>query len=438
MNTTSRHRWVVLAVLFAFMLLHQADKLLIGPLTTPIMETFRIDEAQMGAVVTAALLIDAVLYPVWGYLYDRYARNRLLALAAFIWGATTWLSAIAPTYGTFLATRASTGIDDSSYPGLYSLISDYFGPEVRGRIYGILQLAQPIGYMLGMLLGLLLSGLLGWRGIYLLTGAIGIVLAVVIYSTVRDAPRGQSEPELSGLERIAVYRFNLQTALQLFRKRSLILLFIQGFFGVFPWNVITYWFFRYLETERGYESEAVFTTMTVAVVVLSIGYFLGGALGDLLFRRTPRGRVLVAVSGVFAGAVLLVLTLNVPSGNRPLFMVLLAIDALFIPFASTNVLSTVYDITLPEVRSTAVAIQYFIESAGAALAPWLAGLIAVRYSLGDAILWICISAWLLCGLFLLGVARLVPADIAALRDQLRQRADQERARQAPPLATPSS
>jgi MFS family permease len=430
MNTTSRHRWFVVAVFFAFMLLHQADKLLIGPLTTSIMESFRINEAQMGAVVSGALLVDAVLYPVWGYLYDRYARNKLLALASLIWGTTTWLSAVAPTYGSFLATRASTGIDDSSYPGLYSLISDYFGPQVRGTIYGILQLAQPVGYMLGMLLGLLFTGLLGWRGIYLLTGAIGIVLSAIIYFGVRDAPRGQAEPELRDLDQIGVYRFNLGAALQLFRKRSLILLFIQGFFGVFPWNVITYWFFRYLETERGYEAEAVFTTMAIAVVVLSLGYFLGGALGDLLFRRTPRGRILVAATGVFAGAILLVLTLSVPIGNRTLFMILLAIDALFIPFASTNVLSTVYDITLPEVRSTAVAIQYFIESAGAALAPWLAGLIAVRYSLGDAILWICVSAWLLCGLFLIGVARLAPADIAALRDQLRQRADQERARQS--------
>ena len=430
MNTTSRHRWFVVAVFFAFMLLHQADKLLIGPLTTSIMESFRINEAQMGAVVSGALLVDAVLYPVWGYLYDRYARNKLLALASLIWGTTTWLSAVAPTYGSFLATRASTGIDDSSYPGLYSLISDYFGPQVRGTIYGILQLAQPVGYMLGMLLGLLFTGLLGWRGIYLLTGAIGIVLSAIIYFGVRDAPRGQAEPELRDLDQIGVYRFNLGAALQLFRKRSLILLFIQGFFGVFPWNVITYWFFRYLETERGYEAEAVFTTMAIAVVVLSLGYFLGGALGDLLFRRTPRGRILVAATGVFAGAILLVLTLSVPTGNRTLFMILLAIDALFIPFASTNVLSTVYDITLPEVRSTAVAIQYFIESAGAALAPWLAGLIAVRYSLGDAILWICVSAWLLCGLFLIGVARLAPADIAALRDQLRQRADQERARQS--------
>lgn len=60
MNSSSRYRWFVVAVFFAFMLLHQSDKLLIGPLTTPIMETFGIDEAQMGAVFTGALIVGAI------------------------------------------------------------------------------------------------------------------------------------------------------------------------------------------------------------------------------------------------------------------------------------------------------------------------------------------------------------------------------------------
>src|SRR3990170_4064552 len=172
MKPRSHYRWFVVAVFFVFMLLHQSDRLLIGPLTTPIMEDFNIDEIRMGAVSTAALLVSAFLFPIWGYLYDRYARSKLLALASFIWGSTTWLSAIAPSYRFFLVTRASTGIDDSSYPGLYSLISDYFGPHVRGKIYGLLQLTQPLGYMAGLIVATLLSGTLGWRAVYYITGSL--------------------------------------------------------------------------------------------------------------------------------------------------------------------------------------------------------------------------------------------------------------------------
>lgn len=427
---SSQYRWLVLAVFFFFMLLHQADKLLIGPLITPIMETFSINEAQMGAVFTGALIVGAILYPIWGYLYDRFARAKLLALASFIWGSTTWVSAIAPTYPAFLATRATTGIDDSSYPGLYSLVADYFGPRVRGKIYGLLQVAMPIGYLVGMILALMLREVVGWRGVFYLTGSLGLLLAVAILFAVREVPRGRSEPELEDLAQVGIYRFDWQIARGLFRKRSLLLLFVQGFFGVFPWNVITYWFFRYLETERNYSADAVLVTMVVAVLVLASGYFVGGAVGDFFFRRTPRGRLIVCMGAVLVGAILLLFTLNIPIENQGLFMVMLSLTALFIPFAAPNVVSSVYDITLPEVRSTAMAIQYFIESAGAALAPLLAGLIALHSSLRDAILLICVSTWVLCSFFFSIAAYVIPRDIETLRGQMRERAEQERARQA--------
>jgi MFS family permease len=425
MKKTSSYRWFVVVVFFFFVLLHQADKLLIGPLTTPIMETFGIDEVQMGAIFTGALIVGAIFYPLWGYLYDRYARAKLLALASFIWGSTTWLSAIAPTYPSFMVTRATTGIDDSSYPGLFSLIADYFEPNLRGKIYGVLQLAQPLGYMIGLLAATLLSGVLGWRAVFYITGFLGILLATVIFFGVKELPRGRSEPELAGLEQITSYHFNLNTALALFRKRSLLLLFAQGFVGVFPWNVITYWFFRYLETERGYASNEVLFTMAPAILVLALGYFVGGALGDLLFKRTPRGRIIVALIGVLSGAVLLYVTLHIPVEQQGAFMVMLILTALFIPFAAPNVVSTVYDITLPEVRSTAMSVQYFIESSGAALAPLLAGFIARGSNLETAILVICVTAWIFGAIFLSVTAWLVPTDIHTLRNQLRQRAEAE-------------
>lgn len=425
----SRYRWFVVAVFFAFMLLHQADKLLIGPLTTPIMETFGINEAQMGAVTTGALIVGGAFYPLWGYLYDRFARARLLALASFLWGSSTWLNAIAPTYPLFLATRASTGIDDSSYPGLYSLIADYFAPRVRGKIYGLLQLTAPLGYMLGMILALQLRGAIGWRGVFYVTGSLGVLLSVVIWVGVREVPRGRSEPELADLDRMSTVRFDWKVARALFRKPSLLLLFVQGFFGVFPWNVITYWFFRYLETERGYSSGTVLMVMVVAVGVLAGGYFVGGALGDLLFRRTLRGRLIVCTSAVLIGALLLPVALSVPLDRVGLFTAWLAVTALFIPMAAPNGISTVYDITLPEVRSTAMAVQSFVEQAGAALAPLLAGLIAMRSSLKAAILIICVLTWILCAAFFAVATYLVPRDINMLRDQLRQRAEEERAKQ---------
>jgi fucose permease len=96
------------------------------------------------------------------------------------------------------------------------------------------------------------------------------------------------------------------------------------------------------------------------------------------------------------------------------------------PFASPNVVSTVYDITLPEVRSTAVSIQYLIESIGAATAPFIVGLISDQTSLQNAFLLICISTWLLCAIFFFFTSLFIRKDIDVLRAEMSQRADNER------------
>jgi MFS transporter, Spinster family, sphingosine-1-phosphate transporter len=425
----SRYRWVVIAIFFMFMLLHQSDKLLIGPLTPDIITEFKISKTQMGAVNTGALIVGALLYPLWGYLYDRYARAKLLALASFIWGATTWLSAVARTYPAFLATRASTGIDDSSYPGLFSLVADYFGPNLRGKVYGVLQLSQPLGYLIGMVLALMLAPTIGWRSVFYITGSLGLVLAVVIFFGVKEMPRGQSEPELVGME-IGQYKFSWEQAALVFKKKTMWFIFLQGFAGVFPWNVITYWFFTYLEEERGYDANSILFTMGPVILILASGYFVGGALGDWAFKRTVRGRIIVSSAGVLLGAIFLYLAMGTPIDERTQFFVLMSLTALFIPLSSPNVTSTVYDITVPEVRSTAQAVEYFVESSGAALAPLMAGIIADAFNLQISILIICTIAWLLCFIFYLGAMFTIKHDVHTLRAQMEERATLERARQA--------
>ena len=428
----------VVIVFFLFVLLHQTDKLLIGSLQIPVSKTFGLNDLQWGLVNTGALIVGTLFYPIWGYLYDRYARAKLLALASFIWGATTWLSSLVRTYPQFLVTRSSTGIDDSSYPGLYSLIADYFGPKTRGKIYGLLQLAQPIGYLLGMVMALMVAPLLdgkifhlaGWRTIFLITGSLGIVMAIVIFFGIKEVPRGSSEEEFEGSENIGQVKFNWPALKDALKKKTMWFIFLQGFAGVFPWNVITFFFFGYLIRERGYDNTSVLFTMGPIILIMASGYFIGGALGDWLFRRTHKGRILVSSVGVLLGAIFLFLAMNTSVSNPTSFFIFMCLTALFMPFSSPNVTSTVFDITLPEVRSSAQAVEYFVENSGAALAPTMAGALSLYFakivgpfaSLQYSIVTICVSAWILCFLLYLGALLFVDKDIKSLHVQLAERA----------------
>ena len=420
-----RYRWYVVAIFFFFILLHQTDKLMIGSLQVPVTETFGIGLKEWGRINSVALLVAWFLYPVWGYLYDHYGRAKLLALASFIWGSTTWLSSIVRTFPAFLVTRASTGIDDSSYPGLYTLIADYFGPNLRGKVYGILYLAQPIGYLLGMILALIIAPMIGgWRSVFYITGSLGIIIAFFIYFGVKEMPRGKAEPEFEGLEEkeMAHFHFSWQEAKEIFKKKTMWFVFAQGFAGQFPWNVITYFFIGYLMTERGYDNDTVLLTMAPVILILATGYLFGGFLGDFLFKRTNKGRIVVSSIGVLLGAIFLYFAITTPVEARTQFFVFMCLTAIFMPLPSPNVIATVYDVTVPEVRSTAQATENFIEYAGAAFAPAITGILAEAIGLSDTILILCLTAWILCFLFYMGVLFFIDGDINTLREQMAARA----------------
>ena len=422
---SSRYRWFVVSIFFFFMLLHQTDKLMIGSLQVPVSETFGIGNKEWGFINTGALIVATMLYPIWGYLYDRYARAKLLALASAIWGATTWLSSIVRTYPAFLATRASTGVDDSSYPGLYTLVADYFGPNMRGRVYGILQLAQPIGYLLGMILALMIAPMIGgWRSVFYITGSLGLVLALFIYFGVKEVPRGKAEPEFEGMEEkeMAHFHFSWKEVREIFKKKTMWFVFAQGFAGQFPWNVITYFFFGYLMTVRGYDNDSVLFTMAPVILILAVGYFIGGSLGDALFKRTKKGRIIVASIGVLMGAIFLYFAMTTPVEARTQFFIFMCLTAIFMPLSSANVIATVYDITVPEVRSTTQATEYFVENTGAAFAPAITGILAEAIGLSTAITVLCLTAWILCFFLYMGALFFIDGDIKTLRSQMAARA----------------
>ena len=422
MKTKNRQRWIAVAIFFLFMLLHQTDRLLIGPLTSSIMAEFNLSEVQMGGIITGSLILGSIFYPIWGFLYDRFARPKLLALASLLWGITTWFSAIAPTARLFLISRASTGIDDSSYPGIASLISDYFPPQKRSRIFGFLQLSIPLGYLLGLLLALNFVQTIGWRMIYILTGALGLILSALIYFGVKDIPRGSSEPELTSLPEITLTRFDFAQLKDLIKIPTLRYLFLQGIIGVLPWQVITFWSFRYLEVERNYTSQTISSIMIPAVLMIGAGYFAGGFLGDAAFSKDSRGRLYVSIIGVVFGAVFLTVALNIPNEKVETFRIFLAITCFFIPLASPNIASTVYDVVLPEIRSSATSIQYFLGNIGSAFAPLIAGAIGQKYSLETALLSISLTAWLITAAILVLGTYYLPGDMDKMHQSLRLRA----------------
>ena len=422
-----RYAWFVAAVLFLFRSFHMGDQFVVSVVLPQILDEFQISYTSAGLIFTATFFMAFALYPVWGFLYDRYSRKTLITISGIIWGVTTWLNAVPRTFLAFFATRTLTGIDDTPPSGMNSLVSDYFPPKSRGKALGLINASGAFGALIGTILGVVIGYATGWRTLFYMTGAIGLVGALLVFLTVKDRTRGSSEPELAELEiKDSAYRIDLKEYLSLVRRKSLLFLNLQGFFGVFPWQVLQAWIFTYMIKERGFDEGTAMLVMLVLLVTMVIGNVVGGLLGDALFKRDSRGRAVVGAVTVFLSAATIYMTITWPREDIVGFTIVGAITAFILPMAGPNVSAAVTDVVEPEARSSGDALLRIFEYGGSSAAPLMSGYLADTFGLGMGILYVSVTTWTVCGILFTILAFVIPRDILDLRKKMSERAEKLR------------
>jgi MFS family permease len=304
-----------------FVVLASLDNVAIGlvpPLYGSIGDTFGVGEGHIALATTVMFLISAVAAIGWAYLGDRTNRKPVLIAGTLIWVAGTSWSGLAGSYLPFLAAQVVAAFGLGAVASVsFSVVSDLISPRRRGLAMSFWGLSQGVGTLAGTMAG----GLLGsadWRRPFLVVSVAG-VLAALAYLFTYNVPRGESQPELAGIdydERI--HRDDLPVIL---RKRTNVWLILQGFsaqiaFGSLVWLPVL---FRARAENQGYTAGTAVLVGSVFATLFQLGgalSILGGLAGDRLQRRTPRGRALVAAVGVLAAVPFYVVLFFVPMRIR--------------------------------------------------------------------------------------------------------------------------
>ncbi|MCR9270371.1 MAG: MFS transporter [Hyphomonadaceae bacterium] len=188
-------------VLFALIVVYTfnfIDRTLIGVLGEPIRETFGLSDTMIGLLSGLAF---ALLYTILGIpfamLAERKNRTTIIAIAMAAWSGMTVLCGMAQNTLQFALARVGVGIGEAGCsPPSHSLISDYFPPEKRSSALGIFALGIPIGSMLAAVGGAWIANQdgLNWRDAFIWMGLPGVLGAVIFKMTVKEPPRGYSDP----------------------------------------------------------------------------------------------------------------------------------------------------------------------------------------------------------------------------------------------------
>jgi len=143
-------------------------------------------ERWSGFLFAAPFLVQTLASPVWGVLGDRYGRKMMVLRAMFGIGATNMLSAAVRRAPELLVLRAVQGGVSGFVAASNALVTAAIPVDRMGAALGLLATSLTAGGIIGPLAGGALADLVGYRNVFLITGGMCWLAALVVLVFVRE------------------------------------------------------------------------------------------------------------------------------------------------------------------------------------------------------------------------------------------------------------
>jgi AAHS family 4-hydroxybenzoate transporter-like MFS transporter len=174
-------QWQVIGLCALVALLDGLDLQSIGLAASAIGVQLHIPPQSFGVVFSAALAGLALGAFILGPVADRVGRKGVLVAATLCFGAFTLATAFAGSLSELLVYRFLAGAGlGGAMPSFISLASEYVPTARRAGVVSLLWAGFPLGGVVGGLLGSRIIPAYGWQSIFILGGAIPIVVALLL------------------------------------------------------------------------------------------------------------------------------------------------------------------------------------------------------------------------------------------------------------------
>ncbi|MGW5641629.1 MFS transporter [Saccharopolyspora sp. NPDC003752] len=356
-------------------------------------DAFGLSAAALGTIVAVAKVAGAATSVPWAMLGRRYSRRTVLAICSGFWGVWIIAAGMSANFTLFLVFY---GIGAAGFAGsgaiALEILGDVYDDHHRGRATGILYAGVAI--ITGAsapVFGLLAHLDNGWRYGYLSSGAVCLVIGVLILAFLDD-PRPTADSSAPHRDELGTKARKARDGLrELLRIRSFRYLLAQRLFS--GQNVMMSFGIVFLVEERGFST----STASLAALPFSLGYvagtLLGGRLLDRLHLALPRsGRVIMLQASQLAFAAIAFVTLQVTAEGITPYVVLFAMLGLLqgqVPVVNRPLVMAVVP---PHLRSLAFAVSvYLVESVAYGGYALLAGYLGDQIGLQPALLLITVA-----------------------------------------------
>jgi len=146
--------------------------------------------ATAGQLISAAAFVMCLGAPLLAAAVAGWDRRKLLALTLFWYAAWHVVAALVPSFGALLPVRMLTVIAPAIFtPQAAACAGMLVPPEQRGRAVTFVFLGWSVASVLGLPIGALIGGHLGWRMAFMAIAALSVVSAASVWLTLPSGIR---------------------------------------------------------------------------------------------------------------------------------------------------------------------------------------------------------------------------------------------------------
>ncbi|QHS36967.1 MFS transporter [Alcaligenes faecalis] len=368
-------RYVVVFLLFLFMVINFADKAIFGLVAVPLMEELAISPQQFGTIAGSFFFLFAISGIVVGFMSNTVSSRLLLVGLVIIWSiAQVPVAMGASTIAALMACRILLGIGEGpAYPLALHACYKWFPDQERTWPTAIVMQGGQVGMLLaGPLVGYLAISH-GWRSVFWVTAAAGVLWLVVWAVLGKDGPiSATAAPTTEAGKSFSSSRSAYRHVLL---NRSFIGNLLMYWVAYWCAALVFTWLPAYLQRGLGFSSDTAGWLFSLCIFV-AIPIVSGGSyLSNRFLRQGYSSRVarsLVTVGFLLAGALCLLAAayLN-PGPTAGIVLIALGLSFPQVGFVLCSAISA--QISPVEKRGSTLAITNSLSTTAGLVAPIVMG-----------------------------------------------------------------
>lgn len=383
-----------------------ADQPLLSVNMTKVAKEWSLDNAErdemLGGVVSVMYFsCGAVSLLLAGRMADVMKRINVVRIFMVLGALGTFCNSLVGSFACLLLCRGAAGAAlGGLLPASYAMLADMYPAEERPHAIALIAITSGAGISLGQTLAVLV-GASDWRKPFAVVGAAGFLVSILLFVLLKepvvDAKVTEQRPENSKNRYCGKWVYDL-------RRRTVILVCLQGITGCVPWATVATFMTDYLAENGG------LGTLRATGVCLSfgIGCFggtaVGGKLGQNLYKKDKRLQAVLMSLTTWGGTLPLYVLFSAGGDHaiRALWILhLLAFSGgLMVAVAGGNAKAILLNTVPQKSRGSLFGIYTIMDDLGKGLGPALVASWVRAMGRTDAFK-LGILFWLPCGLFCL-------------------------------------